>query len=335
MIKKIICGVLLLAMVCSLASCASDNNAGASGNSSGAKTDITVVLDWIPNTNHTGIYVAEKLGYFAEAGLKVKVEQPPEDGAEALVASGNAQFGISVQENMASSLISDSPLPVTAVAAILQHNTSGIVSLKDKGITSPKKMEGFTYAAWDMPVEQAILKKVMEKDGGDFTKLKQVPSTVTDTLAALQTNVDMVWIYYAWDGVAIKVKGLDTNYFEFRDIDQSLDYYTPYFIANNTFLADHPDTAKAFLKAVRKGYEYCIDHPEEAAAIICDAVPEIDRDIAVESQKYLAGQYKAEVSAWGQFDAGRWDGFYKWLYDNGVLDKEIPSGAGFSNDYLN
>ena len=193
-------------------------------------TKIRFVLDWTPNTNHTGIYVAQELGYYADEGLEVEVVQPPEDGATALVGAGQAEFGVDFQDYLAPALLPSVSVPVTAVAAIIQHNTSGIISLKEKGIDSPKKLEGMTYATWELPVEQAIMKLVMERDGGDFSKLNMVPSTVTDVVSALQTNIDAVWIYYAWDGIATEVKGLDTNYFEFRDIDPVLDFYTQRFM---------------------------------------------------------------------------------------------------------
>ena len=138
-----------------------------------------------------------------------------------------------------------------------------------------------------------------------------------------------------WDGIATEVKGLDTNYFAFKDINPALDFYTPILIANDSFLKEHPDQAKAFLKAARLGYEYSIEHPEEAAAILCEYAPETDKEIAVASQKYLASQYKAEVERWGEFDQKRWDAFYDWLYENKVIAKEIPDGKGFTNDYLN
>lgn len=296
---------------------------------------ITVVLDWTPNTNHTGLYVARKNGYFADNGLEVTIEQPPEDGAEALVATGKAQFGVSFQENVASALTADSPLPITAVAALIQHNTSGIISLKKNNITSPRDMAGHSYASWNTPIEKAILQDVIEKDGGDFSKVKMIYNSATDVVTALQTNIDTVWIYYAWDGIATEVKGLETNYFAFKDINPALDFYTPVLIANDTFLTEHPEQAKAFLKAVRMGYEYSIEHPDQAAAILCEAVPETDAEIAAASQKYLAGQYKAEVERWGEFDQKRWDAFYDWLYENKVIATEIPDGRGFTNEYLN
>ncbi len=236
---------------------------------------------------------------------------------------------------MASALTADSPLPITAVAALIQHNTSGIISLKKNNITSPKGMAGHTYASWNTPIEKAILKDVIEKDGGNFEQVEMIYNSAQDVVTALQTNIDAVWIYYAWDGIATEVKGLDTNYFAFKDINPALDFYTPILIANDSFLKEHPDQAKAFLKAARLGYEYSIEHPEEAAAILCEYAPETDKEIAVASQKYLASQYKAEVERWGEFDQKRWDAFYDWLYENKVIAKEIPDGKGFTNDYLN
>ena len=311
-----------------------DNEAASEEPGSSENTKITFVLDWTPNTNHTGVYVAQAKGYFEEAGLEVEIIQPPEDGATLLVAGGGAQFGVDFQDSLAPAFAGGNPLPVTAVAGIIQHNTSGLVSLKEQGIDSPKKMEGHTYATWNLDTEPAILKYVMEQDGGDFSKLDMIPSTVSDVVTALGTDVDLVWIYYAWDGVATQVKGMETNYISFADLDEALDYYSPVIIANNDFLKQNPDQAKAFLAAVKKGYEFAIASPQEAAQILCEAVPELDQEMVLESQKWLADQYQADASSWGVIDGARWDGFYRWLFDNGVMDEEIPQGTGYSNEYL-
>ena len=96
------------------------------------------------------------------------------------------------------------------------------------------------------------MKNVVENDGGDWSKVNLASVTVTDVISALQTNIDAVWIYYAWDGIATQVKGLDTNYFYFKDINPVFDYYTPVLVANNDYLEQNPETAKAFLAAVAK-----------------------------------------------------------------------------------
>lgn len=296
---------------------------------------ITFVLDWTPNTNHTGLYVAQSQGFFEEQGLEVEIVQPPEDGADALVASGKAQFGVSFQDTMAPGVAGENALPTTAVAALIQHNTSGIVSRKGEGMDTPKGMEGKKYATWDSPVEKAMIQNVVEEDGGDYGKVEMIPSTVTDEVSALQSNsVDAIWIFYGWAGVKMELEGLETDYFAFKDINPVFDYYTPVVIANNDFLANEPETAKKFLTALKDGYEYAIENPEDAAQILCEAAPELDKELAVASQKYLSEQYKAEVEQWGYMDPVRWNSFYQWLNDNGLVENEIPENAGFSNDYL-
>lgn len=297
-----------------------------------AQKEITLVLDWTPNTNHTGFYVAQHEGYYEEAGIKLNIVQPPEDGAAAMVASGKAQFGIDFQDYLAP-VFEAGEMPVIAVAALIQHNTSGIISLKEDGINSPKDLEGKNYATWELPVELAMMDYIMKKDGGDFSKVNQIPGNVLDEPTALQSDIDAIWVYYAWAGIACKQAGLETNMFYFKDIVPEFDYYSPVIIANSDFLADDPDTAKAFLDATEKGYQYAIDHPEDAAKILCEEVPELDEKLVTESQQWLADQYKAEESRWGYIDADRWNSFYKWLYENG-LSGEIPENTGFTNDYL-
>lgn len=296
---------------------------------------ITFVLDWTPNTNHTGLYVAESLGYFEDQGLEVEIVQPPEGGADALVASGRAQFGVSFQDSMAPGVAGDNALPTTAVAALIQHNTSGIISRKGEGMDTPKGMEGKKYATWDGPIEVAMIQNVVEQDGGDFSKVEMIPSTVTDEVSALESgSVDAIWIFYAWAGVKFELTGAETDYFAFKDINPVFDYYTPVVIANNEFLEEEPETAKKFLTALRDGYEYAIENPEEAADILCEAAPELDPELVLASQEYLKDQYKAEVSQWGYIDPKRWNAFYEWLNENGLTEAEIPENAGFSNDYL-
>lgn len=332
--KQILAVLLCVVMLVSLAACAGDQT---------DKTEdlqkITLSLDWTPNTNHTGIYVALAKGYFTEAGLDVTVVQPPESGAAAMCAAGQAQFAIDAQDTIASAFTSDEPLGVTAVAALVQHNTSGIISRKGEGMDRPKGMENHTYSTWDSPIELAMLKTVVEKDGGDFSKVKQIPNNITDEAGALkEKQTDAIWVFYGWGGISAKLSGLEFDYFNFTDIDPVFDYYTPILIANNNYIADNPETVKAFLFALKKGYEYAIANPEEAAQILVDGDTtgslKDSLELVTESQKWLSTQYKAEVEQWGYIDPARWDGFYAWLWENGLIEKELPAGTGYTNAYL-
>lgn len=295
---------------------------------------IKIVLDWVPNTNHTGLYVAKNLGYFKEEGLDVEIVQPPEGSTTALIGAGGAEFGISFQDTLAKSFARENPVPVTAVAAILQHNTSGIISLKEKGIDSPKKLEGKKYATWEDNIEQAILKKLVTDDKGDFSKVKLIPYTITDVVTGLKTDVDAVWVYYAWDGIATERAGLQTNFLKIRDYGEELDYYSPVIIANNDFLKKNPEIAKKVLKAIKKGYEYAIKNPEESAKILVKNSPELDINLVTVSQKWISKEYQSDVKEWGIIDASRWNRFYEWLYKNKAVEREIPKNFGYSNEYL-
>ena len=329
--KKIVAVLTAGCMALSLAACGS----GETSQGENEKEKITFVLDWSPNTNHTGLYVAQEKGYFEDEGLEVEIVQPPEDGADALVASGKAQFGISFQDTMAPGVVGEDALPTTAVAAVVQHNTSGIISRKGEGMDTPKGLEGKKYATWDAPIEKAMMENVVEADGGDFSKVELIPSTVTDEVSALESkSVDAIWIFYAWAGVATEVAGLETDYFAFKDINPAFDYYTPVIIGNNEFLEKEPETAKKFLSAVKKGYEDAIEDPDGAAEILCEAAPELDQELVKASQEYLKDQYIADADRWGYIDPDRWNLFYNWLNENGLTENEIPENTGFSNEYL-
>ena len=329
--KRLIMFLISLVLILSVTGCKTNHK----DNNKENLTKITFVLDWTPNTNHTGLYVAEEKGYFTEAGLEVEIVQPPEGGAEVLVASGKAQFGVSFQDSLAPALVGDNALPVKAVAALVQHNTSGIISRKGEGMDRPKGMEGKKYATWEGPIELETIKMVVEGDGGDYSKVELVPSTVTDEVSALKTkSVDAIWIFYGWAGVKTELAGMETDYFAFADLDPVFDYYTPVLISNNAFLEENPETAKAFLAALAKGYEDAIADPEGAADILCKAAPELDKELVLASQKYMSAQYKAEVARWGYIDPARWNAFYGWVNDKGLSDPKLPENIGFTNDYL-
>ena len=299
---------------------------------------IVFCLDWTPNTNHTGVYAADALGYYRDEGLDVQIVQPPENGAVLMCASNQAQFAVDAQDTMAASLDLDEPLGITAVATILQHNTSGILTRAEDGITSAKGLEDRIYSTWDSPIELAMLRYCVEKEGGDFSKVKLIPNNITDEPAALRTHqTDAVWIFYGWSGINAELSDVACGYWDFASLSPELDYYTPVILANNDFLQNDPETAKAFLRATAKGYQYASEHPEEAAEMLIagdtTGALEDSRDLVYASQKWLSERYTADAPAWGIIAPERWNGFYGWLYDNGLTVHDLR-GKGFSNDYL-
>lgn len=300
--------------------------------------DIVICLDWTPNTNHTGLYVALEKGYYKDVGLNVTIVQPPEGGATLMCASGQAQFAIDAQDTMAGALDSDEPLGITAVAAILQHNTSGILSRKGEGITSPKGLVGKIYSTWDSPIELAIIKYCMEKENAAFDELNLIPNNITNEPAALKANqTDAVWIFYGWSGINAELSGVECDYFAFKDISDELDYYTPVIIANDEYLEEHKDEAKAFIEATARGYEFAAANPKEAADILIkgDETGALKgaKELVYASQEWISKEYLDVNGNWGVIDTNRWNKFYTWLYKNKLTSKDL-TGKGFNNEWI-
>jgi len=295
---------------------------------------IRVVLDWTPNTNHTGLYVALDKGWFAEEGLTVEMMQPPEDGSLPLVGAGGAEFGVNFQETMGPAIAKDrDALPVTAVAAIISHNTAGVMSLAKHNIKSPRDLAGKRFESWEIPVFTALIQEIVENDGGKFEDVIMVPNYSTDPLSALQTDIDAIWVYYAWEGLAAGLHGLDVNYIDLGRLDPCFDFYTPVLAANTNWLKKNPETAQKFMRAVSKGYTFAIENPVEAGEILIKCAPELDRELVMRSQEYLASRYRSDAPRWGEIDPERWGRFYRWMYERGLLEKDIGSG-GFTNEFL-
>ena len=268
----------------------------------------------------------------------MQIVQPPENGALLMCAAGQAQFAVDAQDTMAASLDLEEPLGVTSVAAILQHNTSGILARAGEGITSAKGMENKVYATWDSPIELAMLKYCMEKEGGDFSTVKLIPNNITDEPAALAAHqTDSVWVFYGWSGINAELSGLKFDYWDFASISKELDYYTPVILANNQFLQDSPETARAFLAATARGYAYAAEHPREAADLLIagDTTGSLEsaKELVYASQEWLSAKYIDDAEKWGVFDPERWDAFYGWLYENELTSHDLRT-TGYTNDYL-
>ena len=304
-----------------------------------AKTDsdelveVTVILDYVANTNHTGMYVALDQGMYEAEGLKVNIVEPTEGATATLIAVGKGDFGISYQEDVTIALASKDPLPIKAIATIIQHNTSGFVTAADKDITSPKDFEGKTYAGWGGPGESAVLEAVMKQAGADFSKLNMVISDGSG-FVALESNVDIMWFFEGWDNIKCKLADFPINYMELRQLDERLDYYTPVIITNNELAETNPDLVKRFLKATSEGYEYAIENPEECAEILHKYAPDYDMDLLTESQKYLAGKYAEDADRWGEMKDEVWDNYTEFMVEYGVIDAAIPASDCYTNEFL-
>lgn len=337
--KKLLACLVTGTMLVGLTACGGGGgeeaaSSAASASANGDLKEVTVVLDYVPNTNHTGLYVAQEKGYFEEQGLKVNIVEPGDNNTSAaLVAAGKGDFGVSYQEDVTYALAAEEPMPIKAIAAIIQHNTSGFAFAKDSGIKSPKDFAGKTYAGWQAPSEEAVIQAVMKADGADPSDITIVGADGSG-VAQFDNDIDLVWEFKGWALTQADMDGLEYNYIPLNTLDKRLDYYTPVLITNTDLIENDPETVQKFINAVKKGYEYAIENPDESAEILAEVAPEYDIDFLKKSQAYLSQEYAKDAECWGLMKDEVWDGYTQFMAENGLIEKEIPAADQYTNEFI-
>jgi ABC-type nitrate/sulfonate/bicarbonate transport system substrate-binding protein len=331
MSRRLLCVTLAVLSVAALASCAAPQPT-PTPQPTQAPTRAILSLDWVPNTNHTGFYVALEKGWYQEEGIDLEI-QIPSDPAAALkqVAYGNTEFGVSFQEEV--TIARSNGIPVVSLAAIIQHNTSAFASLAGTGIRRAKDIEGKRYASYGLPIERPILGQLMACDGGDISKVEFIDVGFDAFPALIAKRVDLAWIFLAWDGVQAEIMGVELDNLPLYGSCVP-DYYTPLIIAGETTIDNKPDLVRRFVAATVRGYEYAIAHPEECAEILLRASPETEPELARRSQAWLSPRYQDDASRWGEQKLGVWADFAAFMFDNGLIETEIDPATAFTNEFL-
>ena len=294
---------------------------------------ITVILDYIYNTNHAGLLMALENGYYEEEGLDVEIIEPAEGVTTTLIAADRGDYGVTYQEDLVYARTSEDPLPLVAIATIIQKNTSGFVSAKSKNITRPKDFEGKVYAGWGSPAEEAVIEAVMKADGGDPDKLTYMVSDYSD-YRVLEGDIDLLWFFEAWDLVAARREGLELNYLPCKDYDERLNYYTPILFTTEEKIAEEPEEVAAFMRATTRGYEDAMADPKAAAKVVHKYAPLYELEMLEESMDILADEYAKGAPRWGEMKAKVWDNYSEFMYEYDLIP-EIPKAVDcFTNDFL-
>jgi ABC-type nitrate/sulfonate/bicarbonate transport system substrate-binding protein len=288
---------------------------------SGPIQKVSLALDWTPNTNHTGFYVAQQKGWYKEQGIDLEI-LPYSDAAspDALVAAGKADFAISFVEQVVIDRVSD--LPVRSVAAIVQHNTSELATLKSSGLDRPAKLAGKRYAGFGTPYEEPVIADVIKCDGGPATPIQNITTNTGGYQALVAKQADFVWIYKGWEALQAKHDNVELNEFLVRDYCVP-DYYSPVIITSEAFLKDKTDVGRRFMAATARGFEFAIQQPDQAADLLIAGNPPgsfPDAALVHESAQYLAKEYQAEAPRWGDQTLQVWSGYPKFMLETGRLE---------------
>ena len=304
---------------------------------------VRLALDWTPNTNHTGFFVAAANGWYDDAGVDLQILPYASTTPEALIAAGQAECGISFQDAL--TFAAAAGVPIVSVMAILQHTAQEIAVLASSDITRPRDLDGRTYAGFGYPNEEPTLESVIKNDGGtgSFTTVT-LDTAAYDALYA--KRADFVITFAAWEGLEAAERGIDLRTFAFSDYGFP-DFYQVVLACDSGWLASNPDLARAFIGATVRGFDVAATDPEDAAALLVSENPGVfdgNPELPAKSQRFLAdgGFLVDETGAVGRQKLDQWQGYSGFLFDQGLLVG--PDGkpltvapdyqALFTNDYL-
>ncbi len=297
-------------------------------------TKVRFLLDWTPNTNHTGIYIAKERGYYKDLGLDVEILPAGNDAAIEVISGEGAEFAIGEQEGITLAHSVHSDIDIVAIAAVLQSNTSGFLVSEKSGIQTPKDFAGKQFGGSETSINKAILNDIIVKDGGEKDTVKYKNVNSMDVMQGLQYGIDFEWAYAGWDVIKAKLENKNMPFIKLIDYDKNLQFYTPVIMASNKFLNKNPDVAKKFLKATAKGYEDAIKDPKSAAEILMKNAQGLDGALVESSQNFLANHYKEDAPYWGHMEPEIWEKFTNFLYENDGIKNQVETSKMFTNKYL-
>lgn len=326
----------LLAGALALAACGGDDDGTPTGaGEDGDLREVTLMLNWTPNTHHSGIYLAKERGLYRDAGLDVSIVEPAAGGADQAVGTGQAHFGISQAESLLPARAAG--VPVVSIATLLPYNDSSLMSLAEDGIERPRDLEGKTYGGFGGALETELISTLVECDGGDPELVEFVEVGNIDYLTGLQQDrFDFVWVFEGWDVLrAREMEGEDVASLAFIDHEECIpDWYTPVIITDEELLGDDPELVEAFLDATTEGYRVATDDPSAAAEALLAGAPELDRELVEASAEYHAPRYAADEARWGEQDRVTWERFEAFIREAGLIDEEVDVDDTFTNDAL-
>ena len=230
---------------------------------------LSLALDWVPNVNHIGVYVAQSQGWYAQRGINLKILPYGSVSPDVLVATNKADLGISSGEGITTAAVNGEP--VVSVATIYNTNTSALAVLESSKILRPKDLDGKIYAAFGASYEKAILERIIKTDGGKGV-FKSPTLSVYGLEALLAGKADFMWIFEGVEGVEASRGGHKLRTFPLSKFGVP-DYYTPVFSANKTRVTTNAANLKAFLEVTARGYDFARKNPKAATALMVKALP--------------------------------------------------------------
>jgi ABC-type nitrate/sulfonate/bicarbonate transport system substrate-binding protein len=314
---------------------------GAENTADADTTTVSVALDWTANTNHIGLFVADELGYFADAGIDLEVLPYASAPTVDLVSSGAADFGVSTQSTVQNARTAGAD--IISTYAVVQNETGALVTLGDRtDITSPADLDGKIYGGFGIPLYSAIARTAIQ-DAGGTGAFEDVTLTTGSYEALTSGAIDFTASIVTWENVFRELEGDPYQTFLYSDFGVPAEQ-TIVLASSDAYLDGNADTAEAFLGAVQKGYAFAADDPEAAADLLIEANPDVlggSEELVHASARLLADDnyFVAEDGSFGTHNAETWSTFGDYLVEqelltdeNGDPVTETPDWTGYYTD---
>ena len=291
-------------------------------------TEVSLALDWFPNSNHAGFYVALERGYYRDEGLDVNIFVPanPEDVLKT-VGAGRDDFGVSYQAEVL--LARGEGVPVKSIAAMVQHPLNSIMALKESGITRPSDLAGKKVGVTGIPFEEALFQAMLEHEGLSIDDVTVVNVGFDLGPALIGKKVDaIVGAYWTHESIAMEMQGYPIEILRMEEWGVP-DFYELVLVASEDKLSSDPDTVRRFLRATARGFADAIQDPAAAVAILVDANPETDEALETQGIGLLAPMWTEGASSFGEQTPERWQSLAQWMKDEGLLGEEVNEQDAF------
>jgi putative hydroxymethylpyrimidine transport system substrate-binding protein len=304
------------------------------------RTPFTVTLDFYPNPDHAGIYMAQKLGYFEEAGLDVTIETPSDPAAPIKqVAAGRTDLAISYEPEVV--LAHDKGLDVVAVAALVDSPLTSLIWLKQSKIGGVAGLRGKTIATAGIPYQDAYLRTILARASLTPEDVKPVNVGYGLLPAIVGGRADaMLGGFRNVEGVDLRLRGLAPVV---TPVDQLgvPTYDELVLVAQRESLEEDPEAVRLFIGALARGTEAAVADPAAAAQALLEANGDLDRRLTeaelAETLPLLAAPRPdsgGEAAAYGEMSAAEWERFVLWMRDNELIASRPSASDLLTNDYL-
>ena len=305
-----------------------------SSGSGGEKVSVKLALDWYPNSNHLGLFIAQEKGYFEDENLDVTLYTPVDPSTVLLtVGSGKDDFGISYQPDVL--LARAQGVPVVSIAGIVQHPLNSVVALKSSGITRPRELVGKKVGYPGIPTNEPLLDTMLKYDGASGLGDVELVNVGFDLAPALISGrVDaVVGAYWTHESILLENEGYPVNIMRMEEWGVP-DYYELVLVSSEEMLENRPDVVERFMRAIRRGYEDAVADPQAGVDILLEATrEEVDEKIERPGAELLAPLWKTESADFGQQDSARWENFTRWMQDAGLLGEDVKAADAFTNRF--